>query len=343
MKRMSFAWLVAAVTLALAACSGGSGEADNAAEPVALVTLATAERGAVARELTLYGAAEPGPAGRIALVAPAEGTLVSVDAPAGTPVRRGQVVARLSPSPTTRLDLAKATSDATAADLALARARRLRADGLGSDAEVETARAAARSADVTRTSLAARAGGLTVRASADGVVDSVTPSPGDLVAAGGAVALISRSADARARFGVDPAAARALRPGQSLRIAANAGRPALTLPIESVSPMVDSQTRLVSVFARLPAGAGIGAGASLTATVATEGGGDAVTVPYAALLDDAGQPYVFVVAGGAAHRRDVTVGAAAGEQVAVGGVHAGERVVVQGGTAVEDGMKVRTR
>lgn len=343
MTRRSTTAALLAAALLLAACSGAADDPGNAAEPVALVTLARAERGAVAGQVTLYGVAEAGPGARQALVAPAEGSVVAIDAPAGTPVRRGQIVARLSPSPTTRLDLAKAASDATAADLALARAQRLRADGLGSDAEVESARAAARTADATRASLAGRAGALVVRAAADGVVDSVTPSPGDLVQAGGAIASITRATDARARFGVDPATARAIRPGTMLRIAGSAGRPAFAVPVESIAPVIDPQTRLLSLFARLPAGAGIVAGTSLSASVATAGAGEAVTVPYAALLDDAGQPYVFVVASGAAHRRDVTVAATAGDRVGIGGVRAGEQVVLQGGTGLEDGMKVRTQ
>ena len=128
-----------------------------------------------------------------------------------------------------------------------------------------------------------------------------------------------------------------------LRIAATGGQSALSVPIESVAPVIDPQTRLVALFARLPAGAGIGPGTPLTASATAGSQQNMVTIPYRALLDDAGQSFVFVVAGDTAHRRDVVVGPAAGDRVAVGGVHAGERVVVQGGTALEDGMKVRTR
>jgi membrane fusion protein (multidrug efflux system) len=71
---------------------------------------------------------------------------------------------------------------------------------------------------------------------------------------------------------------------------------------------------------------------------------DALTIPYAALLDDGGQPYVYVVAGGIAHRHDVTTGATSGDRIAITkGVSAGDQIVTQGGTALEDGMKVRTK
>ncbi len=47
---------------------------------------------------------------------------------------------------------------------------------------------------------------------------------------------------------------------------------------------------------------------------------------------------------GVAHRRDVRVGPTDARQAALlSGVRAGEQVVVAGGTALEDGLKVRTR
>jgi multidrug efflux pump subunit AcrA (membrane-fusion protein) len=62
------------------------------------------------------------------------------------------------------------------------------------------------------------------------------------------------------------------------------------------------------------------------------------------LLDDGGKPYVFVVSNDAAHRVDIVPGNTAGDQITVlQGLVAGNRVVIEGGTALEDGMKVRER
>lgn len=335
---------IAASCLFVAACSGGADEGGNAAEPVALVTLARVEQAALAPQTMIYGAAEPGPMGKLSLAAPGEGVLVAIDAPVGTHVVQGQVVARLTPSPTTRVDLAKAATDAQAANAALARARRLRADGLASNADVETAAAAAKSANTLRDSLSSRAGAMTLRAPAAGVVDTVSGAVGDLVQPGAIVASVSRSGNLRVRFGVDPGAARALKPGMPLAIAAGSGRPPLTVPIQSIDPIADPQTRLYSVFSTVPAASGITVGETLTATVGTAQATATPTIPYAALLDDAGQPFVYVVRGDTAHRRDVTPGALAGDRVAVTkGLKPGEAVVTEGGTALEDGMKVRTK
>ena len=248
------------------------------------------------------------------------------------------------PAPNTRLDLTKASTDARTANAAYARAKRLRADGLVGDAEVETARAAAQSADATLASLRGRAGNLMLKAPVSGYVASVANNPGDLVAAGASIAMITSTNGLRARFGADPTVASALSPGARITIAGIAGRAPTSVPIQSIDPVVDPNTRLESVFATLPPSAGVGPGEILQGEVATQTQGNAVTIPYTALLDDGGQPYVFVVVGGVAHRHDVKPGPASGDRIAIAnGLTAGDRVVTDGGTAIEDGMKVRTK
>lgn len=335
--------LLVIVVVLTAGCSKAAQDTTTA-EPVALVTVGVAQAGRVAEKVALYGAAENGAVGKHVLSAPAEAIVVAIDAPVGTAVGKGQVVARLAPSPTVRLDLARAMAEGRVADQAYARAQRLRADGLVSNAEVEAARAAATAARAALASLSGRRNSLTLRAPASGYVEAVGASPGDLVAPGTAVATIARSGDVRARFGVDPSLARRLSAGAGISIVPAGGEAAFTVPILSVDPVVDPQTRLASVFARIPAAAGIGPGETLTGEVSLDAGGASLTIPYSALLDDAGQPYVYVVEAGKAHRRDIVTGPAAGGRIAVTkGLRPGERVVLQGGTALEDGMKVRLR
>jgi RND family efflux transporter MFP subunit len=340
---MTRLWITAPLAL-LAACSSG-GETDTAAEaPVALVTLAPATQGAAHEDMTLYGAVEPGPEGRLSLVAPAEAKVAEIRVATGTTVRRGQIIARLQPSAQGRADAAKAASDAAAADKAFARATRMRGDGLMSDADVETTRAAAAAADALRDSFASRTAGFVLRAPADGTVDTVAATVGDLLQAGAAVASVTRAGDLRVRFGLDPDSAQSVHPGMTIHIASAAAHAPIDVAVETVNANVDPQTRLASLYAHVPAASGLRIGETLSATVPIMGPGGALTIPYAALLDDGGQPYVFVVSGGIAHRRDVETAASSGARVAITkGVRAGERVVTAGGTAIEDGMKIRTR
>ena len=98
------------------------------------------------------------------------------------------------------------------------------------------------------------------------------------------------------------------------------------------------------MYTLIPATTGIGAGETLTAIIQVSEATTALTVPYAALLDEGGQPFVFVVERGVARRRDVMTGPASGDQIAIlRGINSGELIVISGGTALEDGMKVRTK
>ena len=336
--------LIALAPLALmAACSSGADPAAEATpDVVATVRTAPATQGATEDTVSVYGAAEAGPGNERSMTTQAEAVLTRILAPTGTAVTAGTVVAVLTPSVNARLDIAKANSDAQAADAALARALRLRADGLVSDGDVETARAAARAADATRSTTAQRNGTLVLRAPASGTVQNLTAKPGDLIAAGTTVATIGLQGDLRARFGIDPALAARIRPGQPLTMQEINANQTIASTVSGVDPQVDATTRLAAVFARVPGGLGVGAGEPLRATIRVGGTASGLTIPYAALLDDGGKTYVFVVKGGTAKQVDVSPGSSSGDRIAIlKGLNPGDRVVTEGGTALEDGMKVR--
>ncbi|MEG3146741.1 efflux RND transporter periplasmic adaptor subunit [Sphingomonas sp. RT2P30] len=327
--------------LALLAGCGGAAEEEKKPEAVALVRTAPATPGAPGDGLTLYGATEAGPGAARGIVAPAEAIVAAIDAPTGTAVRAGQAIVTLRPSPATRTEMAKAASDATTAAAAYRRAQRLRGDGLVSDAEVETARAALTAATATRDNLGLRGGHAVLRAPVAGTVQGLATRVGDQLAAGATIATIGTTGDVRARFGVDPAVARRIRIGQTIRIMAVDGSHEATVAIVGVDPQIDPATRLASVYARVP-GAGLGAGEPLRAALSVATNAAGVSIPYAALLDDGGRSYVFVVRHGVATRVAVAPGNSSGDSLQIlSGLNPGDRVVTEGGTALEDGMKVR--
>ena len=340
--------------LLLAGCARSAPDAETAPAPVAPVTTEAAEAGGAEARVTAYGAAEAGAGSERVLGAPIEAVLTAVLAAPGTAVTAGQPIVTLAPGPAARIELARANTDAATATAALARARRLRADGLMSDADVESARAAAATATAQRASLSARSAGLVLRAPVAGTVSAVAAAPGEPVAAGTVVARIAARGGLRARFGVEPALLSRLHPGGPARVRDAAGATdggttgngatgeGAATRIVAIDPLVDPQTRLASVYTALPSGVRAGAGEPLVASFALGGGASGVTIPYAALADDAGQPFVYVVRAGIAHRRPVVTGSTVGDRIVVDrGLAAGERVVVDGVTGVEDGMKVR--
>ncbi|MDP9057484.1 MAG: efflux RND transporter periplasmic adaptor subunit, partial [Pseudomonadota bacterium] len=207
---------------------------------------------------------------------------------------------------------------------------------------VEAARSAARAAALTRSSLASRAGRLTLRAPIAGSVESLTAHQGDLIAIGTTLARVVSGDRLRARFGIDPQLARRAHAGMPITITLPTSGTALQSSVQSVDPVIDPATRQASLVALLPPGGGMGPGEIVKATLDIPGAGSSVIIPYAALLDDGGESYVFVIDRSIAHRRAVTIGQAQGNSVAITtGLKAGERVAVSGGTALDDGMKVR--
>ena len=326
--------------LLLAGCGGGAADEEKKPEATAQVRTAQATLGASSNELTVYGATEAGPGGAHAVVVPAEAIVATINAPTGTAVGAGQVIVTLRPSPATRTEIAKSASDAATAAAAYSRALRMRSDGLVSDAEVETARNALTTATATRNNLGIRGGYAVLRAPHAGTVQGLTAKPGDQVAAGTSIASIGAVGDVRARFGVDPAVAQRIHPGQAIHIAMIDGSHAADVTVVGVDPQIDPTTRLASVYARVP-GTGLGAGEPLRGALAVGGSSAGVSIPYSALLDDGGRSYVFVVKGGVAKAVDVSPGNSSGDRVQIlKGLNPGDRVVTEGGTALEDGMKV---
>ncbi len=329
--------------LFLAACGGAAGPGEGPAlAPVAMVTTAPVETGMANEDVTVYGVVEAEPGTDMAVSTQADATIVAIRAAAGALVKRGQVIAVLAPSALTRLDAAKTISDAAAANAALARAARLRADGLVSDAEVETARAAARAAAATRVSAAQRVGTLVLRAPRSGTVGPMSLRIGDFVPAGTSVATIAEVGDVRARFGLEPAIAAHVRPGMPIALVLPGSDAPVAAVISGMDAQADPATRLSAAYAHIPGGTGVAAGQAVSARIVLGATSRGITIPYRALLDDGGRSYVFVVAGGVAKARDVSPGSSAGDRIRIlDGLKPGEMVVVEGGTALEDDMKVQ--
>ncbi|MDB5708337.1 MAG: efflux transporter periplasmic adaptor subunit [Sphingomonas bacterium] len=325
--------------LLLAGC-GGAAPDEKAPEATAQVRTAQAVLGSSNDSLTIYGATEAGPGGARAVVVPAEAIVATINAPTGTAVGAGQVIVTLRPSPTTRTEIAKSASDAATAAAAYRRALRMRSDGLVSDADVETARGALATATATRNNLGIRGGFAVLRAPGAGTVQGLTAKTGDQLAAGTTIATVGAQGDVRARFGVDPAVAQRIHPGQAIHIEMIDGSHAMDVSVVGVDPQIDPTTRLASVYARVP-GTGLGAGEPLRASLAVGATATGVSIPYSALLDDGGRSYVFVVKNGVAKSVDVSPGNSSGDRIQIlKGLNPGDKVVTEGGTALEDGMKV---
>ncbi|MGH8137776.1 MAG: efflux RND transporter periplasmic adaptor subunit [Steroidobacteraceae bacterium] len=328
---------------ALSGCKNAADEGQPA--PTATVQVQPAARHSIEEALIAYGTVEFVPGQTRALTVQVESQVAERFVLPGTSVKEGQPLARLKPSATSRLDVDKASRDASVAEADAQRVGRLHAQGLATDSELRAAKAASASAVALRDSLNSRIGaaGITLRAPIAGTVDAFTAQPGDVIAPG---TLLMRIADPKAvyvRVGLEPEDALRVTSGQAVTLSALMTRSHSTGGrITEVDARVDPQTRLAAAVAQPESVSNLVPGSAVRARIVIDTHENAITVPRAAVLYTDQQPSVFIADAGKAHRRPVTTGLVDDKQIEiVKGLKAGEPVIVGGNYELDDGMAIR--
>ena len=320
---------------------------------------APAEHRQVSDSLLIAGQIEPRAGGRADVTTPVAGRLTP-DLPArpvGTRVSRGDVLAEIIPHsghgedrPALELAVAEARNA-----LALARAERTRVDRLVAagalparrkleaqvaeqTAEARMTAADAHLAQLDATRTAQGDGGPDVRfllrAPIGGFVAASEATPGASVAQGESLFRIV-ALDRVYVVGSLPEAALARLgdlAGAELEVAGFDAPIALDRLV-SVGRVLDAEARTVPIIYELRnPDRRLAVGQAVSMRIFASAATDAVTVPESAIVDDAGQPVVFVQVGGESfERRGVRLGNREGRFVQIRGeVEPGERVVTRG-------------
>ncbi|HUF23756.1 MAG TPA: efflux RND transporter periplasmic adaptor subunit [Vicinamibacterales bacterium] len=312
----------------------------------------------VRREVTVVPATiEPRAGGSAEVRATTAGRLTrGGDRALGTPVGRGEVLAeivvrndRIGEGPVLRLELANAQTELRLAEQSLSRVERLAAAGAVPARRLDEARAARDSAatrvriareelrhnELSRSGAGAGESGerVVIRAPIAGVIAEAPAGVGETVEAG---ALLYRIVAVDRVHVVGAIPERHLASAQGVleaEIDAPGVGPVRTTRLVSLGRVVDPATRSVSiVFAldRMPAALAVGQSVSLRLIGR---GAPGIAVPATAVVDDAGQPIVFVQAGGESfERRPVRVGGPreGGYVQILSGLDAGDRIVIRG-------------
>lgn len=269
----------------------------------------------------------------------------------GVAVKRGDVLARITPRLGGDLDRASLDAERASAEAALEAARTERtrvedllADGAVPQRRVDEARSAERQAEArfeaarSRASAAGGSGGVVIRAPIDGRVMEVNVTPGGFASSGDPLfhivnddrlRLVARVAEAdMGRLGVPTGAFFSI-PGGNATYDLNDmdGR------LVSARAAIDPVSRTAPIVFEFDNAAGLlRSGASVSAGVRTSDSFTGPAIPASALIDEAGQDVVFVMADGENwERRVVTIALRDGEKVGIAsGLEPGERVVSRG-------------
>jgi membrane fusion protein (multidrug efflux system) len=275
------------------------------------------------------------------VVAKTSGVLFTLLAEEGDMVKKGQVLARLDQE-RPRLEVQRADAMLHKLEAELARSKELYSRKLiAADLyeklryDVETQRSVA---EMARLELSYT----NIVAPIDGVIAQRMVKQGNLIQLNTALFRIIDSKELEAVLNVPERELATLREGLEVAMQVDAlpGK-TFTGKIDRISPVVDAGSGTFRVTTQFDSQGVLKPGMFGRIGVIYDQRADALTVPRAALLDDAGEAAVFAVRDGKAVRVPVQVGYLSGELAEIReGLAEGENVVTAGKVTLRDGTKV---
>lgn len=333
--------------LALAACKGG-GEGEANAKPgeetkgpeAVPVEVARASRRAIAASYT--GTAPLEARAESQVIAKTSGVALSVLAEEGQVVRAGQTLVRLDAA---RAELQAAQSAAMMRKLEsnYARSRQLAEQKLISANDndqlrydLENARAANKLANLELSYAH-------VKAPISGVIAQRSIKAGNFVQINTPIFRIVDTSRLEAVLNVPERELATLKPGLPVQLQVDAmpGK-TFTGTVDRIAPVVDSGSGTFRVISTFEGGGMLQPGMFGRLQIDYDNRADALVVPRSALLDDEGDPAVFLVRDNKVKRVPVKLGYLDGGWAEIReGVRLGDQVVIAGKTALRDGSVVQ--
>ena len=353
----SGAALALAITLALAGCGGGKPDGDAAEGEAATadaegkggsnepkVEAVPVEVASVARRpisASYSGTANLEAPAEAQVVAKTSGVMLQLLAEEGDQVKAGQVLARIDPD-RPRLEMERARAQVRNLENNYRRARELAESKLVSTEQAEQIRydlEAARAAyEIAQLELSYT----NVVAPISGVIAQRMAKPGNLIQLNSALFRIVDDSRLEAVLNVPERDLATMKSGLTVHMAVDAmpGR-VFDGRIDRVSPVVDAGSGTFRVVTAFPGDAGLRPGMFGRIQVIYDQRKDALTVPRAALLEDAGETAVFAVRDKKAVRVPIEVGHLSGDLAEVRkGLVEGDQVVTAGKITLRDGAEV---
>lgn len=326
--------------LALSACGGGEAKGKGERE-APLVATAPATTMRFVETIEAVGTARANE--QVVLAAPVTEKITRLNFDDGGFVRRGQVIAVLAQGQESAA-LASANAQAREAQQQLSRITALKNRGFATKSSYDEQVAAAAAARAQAGEVRAQIGDRTVTAPFSGYVSLRNISTGAIVSAGSEIATVSDISTIKLDFTVPETLLTQIRTGQAIlaEAAAYPGQP-FRGSIATIDPVIDPETRAVTVRARMPNGDGrLKPGMLLTVGIESRPR-MSLSVPELAVVGEGENRYVYVVgADKKAKRVPVRIGAASDGRVEIlEGIKPGQPVVTEGVVKLSDGMTVR--
>lgn len=334
--------------LVLSACKGGgpaaeaqakNGEEKKESEAVP-VEVAQATRRAVAASYS--GTTTLEALGESQVVAKTSGVALAVLVEEGQVVRAGQALVRLDPD-RPRLQVAQAAAQMHKLENNYRRAQQLVEQRMISANDVDQIKYDLENARAVYRAASLELSYTTITAPISGVVASRSIKSGNFVQINSPIIRIVDASRLEATLNVPEREIAKLKPGQAVGLAVDAlpGKQ-FTGTVARVAPVVDNGTGTFRVVASFPGDGELQPGMFSRLNINYDQRADALVVPRTALLEDGGEPAVYVVRDGKAQRTVLKLGYNDAGWVEVReGLKPGEQVVIAGKAALREGSAVQ--
>lgn len=337
-NRLSFLLLLTALA---AACSGGGAKERDREAP--LVRAEAASPMVFTDRIEAVGTARANE--QVTLSAPVTERIVRLNFDDGSFVRAGQVIAVLRQAEQ-NAELNEANARAREAQQQLRRVESLKNRGFATRSNYDTQVAAAAAARAQAQAVQAQIGDRVIRAPFAGWVSLRNISVGAIAGQGTEIATVSDLSTIKLDFTVPETMLAAIREGLTIeaRAAAYPDRP-FHGTIQTIDPVIDPNTRAVTVRARLPNPDRMLRPGMMMRVGIHSATRTALSVPELAILGEGDARYVFALGPDSRVRRmPVRTGAHVGGRVEIlAGLRPGQRIVTEGIIKVADGMQVRVQ
>jgi membrane fusion protein, multidrug efflux system len=334
---------VLAIALALSGCKGGNDAQAKEAEkgPDAVpVEVSEAARRTIAASYSNTANLEPVAESQV--VAKTSGVALQVLVEEGQAVRAGQVLVRIDPD-RARLQVAQSNAQLRKLEANYQRAQQLAAQQMVSANDLDQLRYDLENARAVNRLANLELSYTNVVAPISGVVASRSIKAGNFVQINTPIVRIVDASRLEATLDVPEREIATLKPGLPVKLQADA-LPDRTFEgvVDRVAPVVDGGSGTFRVISSFDGGGALQPGMFGRLRIDYDQRANALTIPRLALLDDEGEPAVFVVRDGKVARTAITLGYQDGAFVEVrDGLSEGDAVVTAGKVALREGSAVQ--
>lgn len=320
-------------------CLAGPAFADGSVA----VQVVAPQRGTAPTVVVAYGQAAPAAQSVRSLSLAQPGQVDAVMVTAGQSVKRGQPMVRVVTAPASVASYRQARSALTLAAAQRVHTQRLLSAQLATQDQMASADKALIDAQDQLAALSRDGAGrpsTTLAAPFDGVVASLSVAPGDRPAAAATLLTVAPASALQVSVGVEPGWRSQLRIGQFAQLEPLGGGPVITGRVIRIDSVLNPKTRLLDVDLATAAGAVL-SGEAFRAKI-TIGGARGWLVPHSAVQVEAGQAFLFQVAGTKAARVNVAIVQVGRDtDVVTGPLDPRRSIVAVGGYQLDDGAAIR--